>query len=84
MHTAIESLLFEQLPLIAFSGDGRNPHPGPLTCPFAIFDLLDGRRLQVTFSCAAESDRGVLIRSTFIYHHPGNVYDAPSAQCSKD
>lgn len=70
--------------LIAFSGDGRNPHPGPLTCPFATFDLLDGRRLQVAFSCPAESDRGVLIRSVLVYCYPGNVYDAPSAQCSKD
>lgn len=81
MTTDVNNLSFDRLPLIAFSGDGRNPHPGPLTCPFAIFDLLDGRRLQVTFSCPAESGRGVLIRSTFIYHHPGNIYDAPPAQC---
>lgn len=48
-----------------YSGDGNNPRPGPMTCPFAIFEV--GEYLfQVTFSAACEGD--VRVVSVLRYH----------------
>ena len=52
---------------VMFSGDGQNPVPGPMTCPWAIWDKPDGETVQVTFSAAADSGQGVHIRSIMRY-----------------
>ena len=53
-----------------FSGDGVNPRVGPLTAPFAIYDLADGETVQVTFSPASESAEEVQVISVMRYPTP--------------
>jgi hypothetical protein len=52
------------------SGDARNPHPGPMTDPFACYDLSDGYTVQVTFSPPVESAAGVRIIAVRRYPTP--------------
>ena len=51
-----------------FSGDGINPKPGPMTCPFAIWRLQNAHTVQVTFSAPVDGE--VRIRSVLYYPTP--------------
>ena len=53
-----------------FSGDGGNPHVGPDTAPFAIWDLPTGQTIQITFSPSSCSRDGVVVISRFDYPTP--------------
>lgn len=57
--------LFDDAP-VRFSGDGVNPHPGPMTAPFAIWSH-GHLKTQVTFSSPSESANGVVVTGVSRY-----------------
>lgn len=59
----------EDIPVM-YSGDDKNRNPGPMACPFAIYQFPNGKSFQVTFSRPSESNPEVTIVSTFEYDTP--------------
>lgn len=63
------------------SGDGRNPFPGPLTCPFVVYDLPDGTTLQFTISSRDDAgNEEHFVKGCFRYPTPASRFSVQHVQ----